>query len=77
MTVEEIAREAFKAGWKERNRSPGLKKVVKRSLNNAIISAVGGSRHMDTILVPDDRKYHNSIWIHSDLRKQLFGSAKP
>jgi hypothetical protein len=62
-------REAFKAGWKERNRIPGLKRVRRNSLNNAILGAIGGGRYSETALVPDDRTYSHAIWLHSAFRK--------
>lgn len=63
-------RAAFKAGWQERNRSPGLKRRVKSSLNNAVLSAMGGGRFADVEYVPDSRTYHNSIWLNSSFRKE-------
>jgi len=67
--TEADLREAFKAGWQERNRTPGLKKVRKASLNNIILSAIGGGRYGDYVLVPADRKYSHSVWLRSAFRK--------
>lgn len=72
---ETALREAFKAGWKERDRNPGLKRVMRRSLDNAIRSAIGGGRFNDHDYVPDHRTYHGSIWLNSAFRKSLATST--
>jgi shikimate kinase len=64
-------RDAFRAGWKERNRNPGLKRQTRRTLNNAVLGAIGGGRFADQEYVPDDRTYHASIWANSAYRKAL------
>lgn len=69
--TEDDLRAAFHAGWKARNRNPGLKRVRKKSLNNAILGMIGGDKHSEYALIPDDRKYHNSIWLKSEYRKTL------
>lgn len=69
--TEADLRNAFREGWQTRNRSPGLKKVRRKNLGNAILASVGGSRHMEYVLVRDDRKYHVSMWLNSPYRKML------
>lgn len=73
-------REAFKAGWKERNRDPGLRKQTKRSLDNALRSAIGGGRFNDVEYVKDTKTYNHSIWTRStffkDIRAKLSGFTK-
>ena len=69
--TEKDLREAFKAGWKERDRSPGLRRQVRRSLDNAIRSAIGGGRFNDVEYVPDHKKYHHGIWTRSAFKKGL------
>lgn len=70
-------RAAFQAGWKERNKSPGLKRQARRNLDNAIMSAIGGGRHLAQDYVPDTRTYHASIWSTSDYRKKLKRQTEP
>lgn len=72
-----MLREAFKAGWKERDRNPGLKRVQRRSLDNAIRSAIGGGRFNDYDYAPDHRAYHNSIWLNSAYRKDALSAEQP
>ena len=69
--TEADLREAFKAGWKERNRVPGLKRVRRNSMNNAILGAIGGDRYAEHILIKDDRAYSHSFWLRSAFRKAL------
>jgi hypothetical protein len=69
--IERIASAAFKAGWDERNRNPGLKKRERNSLDNLIRSACGGRRFNDFDYVPDERTYHRSIWLRSQYRMSL------
>lgn len=70
--TEADLREAFKAGWKERDKRPGLKKQIRGSIHNAIGGAIGMPRQMmDADYVPDHRTYHNSIWLNSSFRKGL------
>jgi len=73
--TEADLREAFKAGWKERNRIPGLKKATRKSLNNAILGAIGGSRYAEQILIADDRTYRHSLWLRSAFRKAAIAKA--
>lgn len=73
---EEDLRDAFRAGWKERNRNPGLKRQTRRTLNNAVLGAIGGGRFADIEYVPDDRTYHASIWANSSYRKSLPEAAE-
>ena len=65
--TEADLREAFKAGWKERNSSPGLKRVSRGNL----ASALGGPRYADVSYVKDDRAYHNGIWLRSAFKRGL------
>jgi len=69
--IEKMLAQAFKAGWNERNRNPGLKRQTRLSLDNAILSAIGGSRYAKQEYVPDTRTYHHSIWLRSEARDQL------
>jgi hypothetical protein len=69
--VELLVREAFKAGWKERNRCPGLRKQQRRSLDNALRSMIGGGRYNDVEYVPDQRAYAHSIWLNSTFRREF------
>ncbi len=71
MYTEEQLRLAFKAGWAERNRDPGLRRRPKRSFNNAIMGAIGGGRYAEQEYVPDTKTYHHSIWLNSAFRKAL------
>lgn len=71
MYSEDDLREAFKAGWKKRDENPGLKRVAKRNMNNAILGAIGGARYADFALVPAKKTYHNSIWLNSQFKKSL------
>ena len=72
MDHEEIARAAFKAGWKARDERPGLKQVMRKSFDNALRSMIGGGRYNDYDYVPDHRPYHNSIWLRSAFRRAMF-----
>ena len=65
--TEDDLREAFKAGWKERNRSPGLKRVRRQTM----MSLIGGGRYEECDYVPDDRKYQHGYWQNSAFRKGL------
>ena len=69
--TEADLREAFKAGWKARNASPGLKRVLKRNLGNAILAQIGGLKHGEHALVRDNRDYHHGIWLRSAFKKAL------
>lgn len=65
-------REAFKAGWKERDSSPGLKRVRAKTTRNALGGAIGmPHRYSDFKYVPDHKRYHNSIWLRSAFKKKL------
>lgn len=69
--TEEDLREAFKAGWKERNQNPGLRAQQKRSLNNALRSAMGGGRFNDLEYVKDTKVYNHGIWTRSAFFKSI------
>lgn len=69
--IERIAREAFKEGWHMRNKNPGLKRRIRRTLNNAIMSSIGGGRYMDADYVPDVQKYSHSFWMRSAARAAI------
>lgn len=75
--TEDDLREAFKAGWKERDRFPGLKRQTKRSLNNYLRSAMGGGRFNDVEYVPAHRAYRHGYWLGSDFRKALANTPTP
>src|SRR3546814_17743913 len=68
---ENDLRDAFRSGWHQRNRNPGLKRQAKKNVHNAIMSSIGGARHLEQEYVPDKRTYHNSIWAKRDFRKPL------
>src|SRR3546814_10199440 len=63
---EEDLRDAFRSGWHERNRNPGLKRQARKNVHNAIMNSIGGGRHLEQEYVPDPRTYHNSIWTRSE-----------
>jgi hypothetical protein len=69
--LEALLREAFKAGWKERDRTPGLKRQEKRSFDNAFRSMIGGGRFNDYEYVRDHRTYRHGIWLASAFRRDL------
>lgn len=70
--TEADLREAFKAGWKKRNESPGLKRQPKRTLTNRIAHGIGaGYSQMDMEYVKDHRTYSHNIWLGSAFRKAL------
>ena len=75
-SIDELLREAFKAGWKERDKTPGLKRQTKRTLDNAMLSALGGGHYADVEYVKDHRQYHNSIWLNSAFKKQATLTSK-
>ncbi len=75
--TEADLREAFKAGWKERDRFPGLKRETRNSLSNALRSAMGGGKYNDVRYVPANRTYHPSIWLGSAFRKALATPPQP
>jgi hypothetical protein len=68
---EDDLRDAFRSGWHERNRNPGLKRQARSNVHNTIMNAIGGGRHLEQEYVPDKRTYHNSIWANSGFRKDL------
>ncbi len=68
---ENDLRDAFRSGWHQRNRNPGLKRQAKKNVHNAIMSSIGGARDLEQEYVPDTRTYHNSIWATSDFRKRM------
>lgn len=73
--TEADLREAFKAGWKTRDASPGLKRVRKRNIGNAILGAIGGGKHSEYALIPDHRKYQHGIWLRSEFFRSLKRAA--
>src|SRR3546814_11453003 len=68
---EEDLRDAFRSGWHERNRNPGLKRQARKNVHNAIMNSIGGGRHLEKEYVLDQRTYHNSLWTNSGFRKDL------
>lgn len=67
--TETDLREAFKAGWKERNRQPGLKKVPRKDGPNSMLRALGGGRYAESDYVPDHKSYKHAIWTNSAFRR--------
>lgn len=73
--TEDDLRDAFREGWKTRDRTPGLKKVRRNNVHNHIMAGIGaGNKNMQYALIPDHRKYHNGIWLRSQFRKQRIAS---
>lgn len=71
--TEEDLRNAFRAGWQEREKTPGLKRVPKRDGRNNMMRAIGGGKYAEHVYVPAHRKYHNSIWLRSSFRAAVKG----
>src|SRR3546814_7938204 len=57
---EEDLRDAFRSGWHERNRNPGLKRQARKNVHNAIMNSIGGGRHLEQEYVPDRSEEHTS-----------------